>query len=114
MTIAAITSALPSLPDLPSLTGAPAPGTATAATGVTATGAATGTSGFTTALGNAVDALQGIQNTASADEAKAAAGQGSLTNTMIAASEASLSTQVATAVIDKALTAYTTIANMSF
>jgi flagellar hook-basal body complex protein FliE len=61
-----------------------------------------------------VNAVQQAQNAASYDEAQAAAGQGSLTNTMIAASQASLDTQVATAVVDKALAAYTSIANMSF
>lgn len=70
--------------------------------------------GFAAALGNAINSLQTTQATAAADEAAAAAGQGSLTNTMIAATEASLETQVATSLMNKALAAYTSVANMSF
>lgn len=88
--------------------GGPQPGGgATALTGSTAQ------NGFASVLGNAIDSLQNVQNTASVAEASAAAGQGSLTDTMIAASEASLDTQVATAVLNKGLAAYTSIADMS-
>lgn len=73
-----------------------------------------GEGGFSTAIGNAVDSLQGVQNEAATLEAQAAAGQGSITNTMVAASEASLATEVTTSVIDKALSAYDTIAGMAF
>jgi flagellar hook-basal body complex protein FliE len=65
-------------------------------------------------LGNAIDSLNQAQSTASVDEAQAAAGQGSLANTMIAATEASLDTEVTTSLINKALTAYTSISNMTF
>jgi flagellar hook-basal body complex protein FliE len=116
MTIPPI-SGLPSLPSLPSLP-TTAPVTAAGVAGaVTGAGAATGTgaaNGFSSALGNAIDSLQQTQSTASVAEANAAAGQGSLTDTMIAATEASVQTQVASSVLDKALAAYTSIANMSF
>jgi flagellar hook-basal body complex protein FliE len=95
-----------SLPGLPPST-APAP--AGAGAGAGATGAA-----FASTIGNAVDSLQSVQNAASAAEAATAAGQGSLTNTMIAASEASLETQVTTSVIDKALAAYNSVIQMTF
>lgn len=76
--------------------------------------AATESAKFSTAIGRAVDSLQGAQNQASTLEAQAAAGQGSLTDTMIAASEASLATEVTTSVINKALSAYNTVAGMTF
>lgn len=108
--------ALPSLPDLGAASGVGAPSAAGAgtATGAHAVGGATEGGGFSAVLGNAIDSLNVAQNTASTAEVKAAAGQGTLANTMVAASEASLDTQVATSVIDKALAAYTSIANMSF
>jgi flagellar hook-basal body complex protein FliE len=113
MAIAPIPS-VPSLPPPPSPVAAPAAGSAGALGGPGGPGAATGDGGFGSLVANAVDALTQAQRTASADEANAAAGQGSLTDTMIAASVASLDTQVATALVDKALAAYTSIANMSF
>jgi flagellar hook-basal body complex protein FliE len=104
------------LPDLPSITPAgpvSTPNATGAAGGATAASDATG-GGFSSALGNAIDSLNQAQNTASGDEAQAAAGRGTLASTMIAASEASLDTQVATSLIDKALSAYTSIVNMTF
>ena len=71
-------------------------------------------SGFVSAIGSALDSLQGVQSTASAAEAATAAGQGSLTDTMIAATEASLETQVTSSVIDKALAAYNSVIQMTF
>ncbi len=85
---------------------APAPGP-----GVSGT---TGSGGFASAIGGAIDSLQRVQNAASAAEAATAAGQGSLTDTMIAATEASLETQVTTSVIDKALAAYNSVIQMTF
>lgn len=69
--------------------------------------------GFASELGNAIDSLQHVQSAASSKEAAAAAGHGSLTNTMITATEATLETQVATSLIDKALAAYTSVSNMT-
>jgi flagellar hook-basal body complex protein FliE len=108
-------SAIGPLPDLSSLSSAAkaSPTGTGAAAGATALDDAT-SGGFSSVLGNAIDSLNEAQSTASADEVQAAAGQGTLANTMIAATEASLDTQVATSLIDKALTAYTSIANMSF
>ena len=74
----------------------------------------TGSGGFVSAIGSAFDSLQGVQSTAAAAEAATAAGQGSLTDTMIAATEASLETQVTTSVIDKALAAYNSVIQMTF
>ena len=113
MAIAPIPS-VPSLPPLPPSVAAPAAGSTGALGGPGGPGAATGDGGFGSLVANAVDALTQAQRTASADEANAAAGQGSLTDTMIAASVASLDTQVATALVDKGLTAYTSIADMTF
>lgn len=80
------------------------------------TGSAPSTSGaesFSQVVGNAVDALQHAQTTASAAEAQAAAGQGNLADTMIAATQASLDTQVSTALVQKAVSAYNDIMSMT-
>lgn len=110
---------LPPIPTLGTTTGAagaagPRAGGAVGVAGTTAPGGVTGSGGgFSTMLGNAIDSLNQAQSSASSLEVKTAAGQGTLANTMIAASKASLDTQVATAVMNKALAAYTTIANMA-
>ena len=54
------------------------------------------------------------QNTASTAEAQAAAGQGSVTDAMIDATQASLDTQVTVALVDKGVSAFTDIMNMTF
>lgn len=95
---------LPSLPSLPSLGGASGPGSTLGA----------GSGGFSNLITGAIDALQQSQTTASSAEANAAAGQGNLANTMIAASKASLDTQVSTDLINKAVASYTSIMSMSF
>lgn len=110
---------LPSLPPLPPVTAGAstaAGGNVAGAAGATAASGATAAagSGFSNVLGNVIDSLQQAQSTASVAEANAAAGQGSLTDTMIAATKASLDTQVATSILDKGLAAYTSIANMTF
>lgn len=69
---------------------------------------------FNSAITNAVDSLQASQSAASQAEAQAAAGEGNLADTMIAASKASLETQVTTDLLDKAVTSYNDIMNMSF
>lgn len=111
-------SSLPSLPSLPPLSAGAGAGTAAAGTAGGTAGGPTAAAGagnaFSSVLGNAIDSLQQAQSTASVAEANAAAGQGSLTDTMIAASQASLDTQVATSVLDKGLAAYNAIANMTF
>lgn len=106
---------IPTLGATPGTAGVAGPRAGAAgAAGATAPGGATGGGGgFSTMLGNAIDSLNQAQSTASSLEVKTAAGQGTLANTMIAASQASLDTQVATAVMNKALAAYTTIANMT-
>ena len=93
---------LPSIQPLPSSPPASAPG-----------GVGTSGSSFTSSLANAVNSLQQTQAVASADEAKMAAGQGNVADTMIAASEASVQTQVSTDLINKAITSYSDIFNMS-
>ena len=71
------------------------------------------TPAFGTTLSNAVDTLQKTQATAAADEAQMAAGQGNLADTMIAASEASLQTQVSSDLLNKAVASYNEILNMT-
>lgn len=77
-----------------------------------ATASASGS--FATLVSNAVNGLQASQGAASAAEAQSAAGQGNLADTMIAASKASLDTQIATDLLNKAIASYTGIMNMSF
>jgi flagellar hook-basal body complex protein FliE len=96
---------IPPISPLPTLPAAGAPAAA---------GAASAGDSFSQVVGNAVDALQSAQTTASTDEAQAAAGQGNLADTMIAATEASLDTQVSDALIDKAVTSYNSIMSMTF
>lgn len=94
-----------------------APISSIAPLGATAGAAATGGAqapDFSSAISNAMDSLQQTQSTASSNEAQLAAGQGSLPDTMIAASEASLETQVTNDILTKAITSYNDIANMSF
>jgi flagellar hook-basal body complex protein FliE len=81
----------------------------------TSPGAATGTtgSGFGNALLNALDGVQQTQNTA--DQVAQLASTGSLTNIhdlTIATSEAELTTQLTTAVRDKAVAAFNAIMSM--
>jgi flagellar hook-basal body complex protein FliE len=95
------------IPPIQPLLGTPTPG---ATGGTTATGSSGG--GFGQTVASALDQLQGAQNGASALEAQAAAGQGSISNAMIAASEASLDTQVTVALTNKAITAFTDVMNL--
>lgn len=78
-------------------------------------GAAAGTGGgFSNSIASALDQVQESQNTASTAEAQAAAGQGSVTDAMIDATQASLETQVTVALADKGVAAFTDIMNMQF
>jgi flagellar hook-basal body complex protein FliE len=96
---------IPALPALPALPSNPVT-TATAATG----------SGdqFSQLLSNAVTSLQSAQSNASQLEAQAAAGNGNLADTMVAAQQATLDTQVTTSLVTKAAAAYDAVMNMSF
>ena len=68
--------------------------------------------GFANQVANALNQVQQTQNTASSLETKAAAGQGSITDAMIAATRASLATQVTVALTNKAITAFTDVMNL--
>jgi flagellar hook-basal body complex protein FliE len=125
MAITAITGAaaqLPTTPTLPSTgqigwtggtgpTGAIPAGDTAAATGATA--GATGTQSFGQVMTKALDSLQGAQ--AKADNLAVSAATGDLTNVhdyMIAATEASLATQLTVAVRNKAVESFNQIMNM--
>lgn len=114
MSIAPIPS-VPGLPVLPSIGG---PQSLSAAGGLagasSAAGAPGGPDAFSNVIGNAVDALQQAQSTASSYEAAAAAGQGNLADTMIAASQASLDTEVTSDLLTKAVGSYNSIMGMAF
>jgi flagellar hook-basal body complex protein FliE len=63
-------------------------------------------------VANALDQVQQVQNQASSLEAQAAAGQGSITDAMVAATQASLDTQVTVALTNKAISAFTDVMNL--
>ena len=94
-------------PDLPGVTD---PGSTT---GATAAAGASGGTGFGQMLGQAVNGLQAAQ--ANADRLAVSAATGDLTNVhdyMIAATEASLATELTVAVRNKAVDAFNQIMNM--
>ena len=125
MAISAIAGAAASLPTVPTLpaTGqigwlgdvgtAGSAGTATGTVAAGAAGAVSGTQSFGQTLVKALDGLQGTQTRADGLAVQAATGD--LTNVhdyMIAATEASLATQLTVAVRNKAVEAFNQIMNM--
>jgi len=114
MSILPITGALAS-PMLNPTTAAAAldpAGTASAA-GASAGTAATSGGSFADVLGNALDAVNGLQANAGNIAVQAASGNvANLHDVMISATEAQLATSLTVAVRDKALTAFTTIMQM--
>jgi flagellar hook-basal body complex protein FliE len=125
MAITAIAGAAASLPTLPTLpatgqvgwTGGAGPaGTGAIPPGDTvsgAVGAGNGQQGFGSALTRALDGLQATQT--KADTLAVQAATGDLTNVhdyMVAATEASLATELTVAVRNKAVEAFTSIMNM--
>lgn len=101
-----VVGAIPPLPPVSS-TPATAPAATPASTPV-------GGDSFSSVITNALESLQKTQTSAANAEALSAAGQGNLADTMIAASKASLDTQVTTSLLNKAVTSYNDIMNMSF
>jgi len=86
----------------------PAPSTGGAAPGQSAGGS------FSDAVTNALDSVQQTQDVASNAEAQAAGGQGNVSDAMIAATQASLATQVTVALTNRAVTAFTDVMNLQF
>lgn len=131
MAISAIAGAAAQLPTLPTLpatgqigwtgtggagqTGATAAGHAAAEAGAAAAGtAAAGAAGFGQSLTKALEGLQAMQS--KADGLAVQAATGDLTNVhdyMIAATEASLATELTVAVRNKAVEAFNQIMNMA-
>ncbi len=101
MAIAAVAAAaIPSIPSIPSPGAAGAP-------------PATGTGGgFAAEAAKAMDQLQATQSQSDALAQQAAVGQGNLADVMIAASQASLQTQMTVAVRDKALQSFNQLMGM--
>jgi flagellar hook-basal body complex protein FliE len=125
MAISAIAGAAASLPTVPTLPAtnqigwlgdigtAGSAGTATGTVAAGAAGAASGTQSFGQTLVKALDGLQGTQT--KADGLAVQAATGDLTNVhdyMIAATEASLATELTVAVRNKAVEAFNQIMNM--
>jgi len=117
--IAGAAAQLPTLPTLPSTgqigwTGGTGPaGAIPPGDTVPAAGAANGTQSFGQTLTKALDSLQGAQ--ANADRLAVSAATGDLTNVhdyMIAATEASLATELTVAVRNKAVESFNQIMNM--
>lgn len=95
---------IPPIPPIP-----PSPPVAPATTPAT-TGANGGA--FSNTITQAMDQLQATQNQATSSAAAAAAGQGNVADAMIAATRASLDTQVTVSLVTKALAAFNQIMNM--
>jgi flagellar hook-basal body complex protein FliE len=70
--------------------------------------------GFSNSITSALDQVQQTQNTASSTEAMAAAGQGSVSDALIASTQASLATQVTVALTNRAVSAFTDVMNLQF
>ncbi len=87
---------IPAIGSIPSVSTQIANINPTSAAGSSAATGAAGTS-FGNMLASAVDALQNVQQTSNAAATGVAAGTGSIGNAMIAASQASLDTQIAVA-----------------
>lgn len=96
---------------IPNLTGPQAAGSATsaAAAGSPASGA-----GFTQAIGNAIDSLQGVQANANNLAVQGATGQASVSAIMTSAAQATLATNLTVALRDKAVGAFNQIMAMQF
>jgi flagellar hook-basal body complex protein FliE len=99
---------IPPIPPTP-----PSPPTA-ASSSAGATSTSSASDGFSNSVLNAVDQLQGAQTNASSQAAQVAAGQGNIGDAMIAATQASVDTQVTQALTTKALDAFNSIMDMSF
>lgn len=95
------------LPPLPSTGGAAGAGATAGAGGAGASGG-----GFGTQVTNALNQVQQVQNQASNLQAQAAAGQGNITDAMVAATKAQLYTQVTVALTNKAISAFTNVMNL--
>jgi flagellar hook-basal body complex protein FliE len=105
---------IPPIPPTP-----PTPPTApvSSTAGSSGAGAASTTSasdGFSNSILDAVNQLQTTQNAATSQAAQVAAGQGNIGDAMIAATQASVDTQVTQALVTKALDAFNSIMGMSF
>lgn len=97
---------------IPPISAMPAIQPVTSTPSISASGSTSG-AGFGNVLTQGIDALQKTQSTA--DNLATQAATGSLTDVtsyMIASQEASLATQLTTAVRDKAVAAFTSIMNM--
>ncbi len=99
---------IPPIGSIPSIPQGPASAGAVAGGG----SAAAGSQGFGHAITNAIDSVQQVQSNASTQAAQAAAGQGNIADALIASTQASLATQVTTAVTNKAIDAFTQVMNM--
>jgi flagellar hook-basal body complex protein FliE len=107
---------IPAIPSIPSVGQAESLGasqfsTAAGGAGTAATGAPTSGS-FENILGQAIDSLNGSTNNATTLSLDAAAGNASVADATVASTEADLDTQLASAVTDKAVTAFNTIMDM--
>jgi flagellar hook-basal body complex protein FliE len=109
MAILPIGAALPALPTLPTV----APVDAVGAPGTTTAASGTGNGAFANAISSAIDNLQSVQSKADTLAVKAATGD--LTDVhdyMIAATKASIATQLTVAVRNKAVEAFNDIMKM--
>ena len=110
--IQAVASAMPQMPSLPDISGISGAGSTT---GIAAPGTTTATGGtdFGTLLANGIDSLEGVQNNASTLAVQAATGDlTSIQDYTVAATEASVATQLAVNLRNQAVSAFNQIMNM--
>jgi flagellar hook-basal body complex protein FliE len=106
---------IPAIPSIPSIGAAESSGAAQAAgasTGAASATDAASSGSFENMLGQAIDSLNGTTNNATNISLEAAAGNASVADATVASTEADLDTQLASALTDKAVTAFNTIMNM--
>lgn len=99
---------IPAIGAIPSIPAFPAVGAATGSSAAPARGAGS----FASVLGGALDALQGTQSAANTLAQQAATGHGSLSNLMVASTQAQLAISLTTAVRNQAVSSFTQIMSM--
>jgi flagellar hook-basal body complex protein FliE len=106
---------IPAIPSIPSIGAAESAGASQAAAAGSVAGSATdaaSSGSFANMLGQAIDSLNGATNNATSVSLEAAAGNASVADATVASTEADLDTQLASALTDKAVTAFNAIMNM--
>ena len=103
---------IPPIPPSPPTPPTAATGSSAASSGASSTAGAS--DGFSNNIMGAIDQLQNVADQRQSQAAQVAAGQGNIGDAMIAATQASVDTQVTQAMVTKAVDAFNSIMGMSF